>query len=123
MKGTHGCGLWKIIRKGADNFFGHVVYAMGEGNRIRFWHDPWSGPSPLKELYPELFACAMVQEALISDMVILHQMGEVGVGTSFSVAILMNGSGGDFILSMSIDRKSTRLNSSHRIASRMPSSA
>ena len=40
------------------------------GNRIRFWHDPWSGPTPLKELYPELFACAVVQEALIFDMII-----------------------------------------------------
>ena len=75
MKGTHGCGLWKNIRKGANNFFGHVVYATGEGNRIRFWHDPWSGPIPLKELYPELFACAMVQEALIFDMVIFAPDG------------------------------------------------
>ena len=102
MRGTHGCGLWKNIRKGADNFFSHVVYAAGEGNHIRFWHDPWSGPIPLKELYPELFACAMVQEALISDIVIFAPDGKVGVGTSFSVAILMNGSCGDFILCMSI---------------------
>ena len=70
MRGTHGCGLWKNIKKGADNFFSHVVYEVGEGNRIRFWHDPWSGPTPLKELYPELFACAVVKEALISDMLI-----------------------------------------------------
>ena len=69
-RGTHGCGFWKNIMKGVDNFFGHVVYAVREGNRIRFWHDPWSGPTPLKELYPELFACVVVQEALISDMVI-----------------------------------------------------
>ncbi|XP_065636444.1 uncharacterized protein LOC136070428 [Quercus suber] len=59
MRGTHGCGLWKNIRKGANNFFGHMVYAAGEGNRIRFWHDPLSGPIPLKELYLELFACAV----------------------------------------------------------------
>ena len=45
-------------------------YVAGEGNRIRFWHNPWSGPTPLKELYPKLFACAVVQEALISDMII-----------------------------------------------------
>ena len=70
VRGTHVCGLWKNIRKGANNFFGHVVYAVGEGNRIRFWLDPWSGPTPLKELYPKLFACVVVQEALISDMVI-----------------------------------------------------
>ena len=47
-----------------------MVYATGEGNRIWFWHNPWSGPISLKELYPELFACAVVQEALISNMVI-----------------------------------------------------
>ena len=45
-------------------------YVAGEGNRIRFWHNPWSGPTPLKELYPKLFACAVVQEALISNMII-----------------------------------------------------
>ena len=61
--------------KGADNVFGHVVYVVGEGNRIRFWHDPWSGPTPLKELYPELFAYFVVQEALISDMVIFAPDG------------------------------------------------
>ena len=78
---THGCGLWKNVRKGADNFFGHVVNAAGEGNRIRFWHDPWSGPIPLKELYPELFVYAVVQEALISDMVIFAPNGG---GTSWT---------------------------------------
>ena len=51
---------------------GHVA---GEGNRIRFWHNPWSGPTPLKELYSELFACFVVQEALISDMVIFAPNG------------------------------------------------
>ena len=45
-----------------------MVYAEGEGSRIRFWHDPWSGPTSLKELYLELFVCAMAQEALISDL-------------------------------------------------------
>ena len=60
MRGTHGCGLWKNFRKGVDNFFGHVVYTVGEGNRIQFWHDPWSGPISLKELYPKLFVCVVV---------------------------------------------------------------
>ena len=71
VRGTHGCVLWKNIRKGVDSFLGHVVYAAGEGVRIRFWHNPWSSPISLKELYPESFVCAVVQEALISDM-ILH---------------------------------------------------
>ena len=65
----HMTGLWKNIRKGADSFFGHVVYATGEGIHIRFWYDPWSGPIYLKELHPELFVYDVVQEALISDMI------------------------------------------------------
>ena len=61
-------GYGRILGKGADNFFGHVVYVAGEGNHIRFLHDPWSGPIFLKELYSELFARAVVQKALIFDM-------------------------------------------------------
>ena len=34
-----------------------------------FWHDPWSSPTHLKELYLELFACAVDKEARIFDMV------------------------------------------------------
>ena len=31
VKGTHGCGMWKNIRKDAESFFGHVVYTAREG--------------------------------------------------------------------------------------------
>ena len=68
-RGTHGCGMWKNIRKGAESFFGHVLYALGEGFHIQFWNDSWSSPTSLKELYPEQFACAMDKEARISYMV------------------------------------------------------
>ena len=69
VRGTHGCGMWKNIRKGVRSFFVHVLYAAGKGFRIWFWHDPWSSPTHLKELYPELFACAVDKEARIFDMV------------------------------------------------------
>ena len=45
-----------------------MVYVVGEGIRIQFWHYPRSGPISLKKLYnlyPELFAHVVVQEALI----------------------------------------------------------
>ena len=85
-------------RKDAYSFFNHVVYSAGEGSRILFQQDPWSGPTSLKELYPELFVCAVVQESLISDMILYAPDGEVGVGTYFSVMILMTGKRGDFTL-------------------------
>ena len=40
-----------------------------------FDKDPWSGPTPLKELYSELFPCAVVQEALIFDMIVFAPDG------------------------------------------------
>ena len=61
--------MWKNIRKGALNFFVHVVYVVGEGRRIRFWYNLWSSPISLKDLYMDLFACAVAQEALSSDLV------------------------------------------------------
>lgn len=38
---------------------------MGEGNRIQFWCDPWSGHLPLRELYPDLFACSISKEVMV----------------------------------------------------------
>ena len=61
--------MWKNIRKGAESFFGHVLYAVGEGFHVRFWHDPWSSPTALKDLYPTMFAIAANKEAMIFDMV------------------------------------------------------
>ena len=61
--------MWKNIRKGVESFFGHVVYVAGEGIRIQFWYDPWSSPFSLKDLYLDLFACVVVQEAQISDLI------------------------------------------------------
>ena len=46
-----------------------MVYVVGEVSRILFWHNPWSGSTSLKELYPELFVCAIVQESLIFDLI------------------------------------------------------
>ena len=40
-----------------------------------FWHDPWSGPIPLKDLYPDLFACAVSKEAWIFDLVVSNLEG------------------------------------------------
>ena len=69
VRGMHGCGVWKNIRKGAESFFGHVLYAVGQGFRIRFWYDPQSSPIALKNLYPAMFAIAVDKAAMIFDMV------------------------------------------------------
>ena len=57
--------MWKNIRKGAESFFGHVVNVAGEGIHIRFWYDPWSGPSSLRDLYPDFSAYAVVKKSAL----------------------------------------------------------
>ena len=61
--------MWKNIRKRAESFFGHVLYVASEDFRIRFWHDPWSSPTALKDFYLAMFAIAVDKAAMISDMV------------------------------------------------------
>ena len=67
--------MWKSIREGAKKFFGQIVYNVGEGNCISFWHDPWSGHTPLKELFPLLFACSLSKEAWISNLIVSTSEG------------------------------------------------
>ena len=48
VRATHGVSLWKHIRAGWDVFSNHISYKLGDGSRIRFWHDTWCGDLPLK---------------------------------------------------------------------------
>ena len=48
---------------------------MGEGHCIHFLYDPWSGPIPLKDLYLDLFACAVSKEAWIYDLIVSNLEG------------------------------------------------
>ena len=41
---------------------------MGEGTRIRFWHDRWIWDNTLKDLYPELYVCSITKDACISEV-------------------------------------------------------
>ena len=52
---------------------------MGEGTRIRFWHDRWIGDSILKDLYPELYVCLAVKDACISEVLWIPKKGTIRV--------------------------------------------
>ena len=64
---------------------------MGEGHHIHFWYNPWRGLIPLKDLYPNLFACSVSKEAWISNLVVSNLEGVIEAGIYNSVKIFMTG--------------------------------
>ena len=62
------CG--RVLKKESEKFFSKILYNVGEGSRVSFWHDPWCGPTPLKELFPSMYACSVSKEAWVSDLVV-----------------------------------------------------
>lgn len=58
---------------------------MGDGTRIRFWHDRWCGELPLMERFPELYSCTADKVALVSSVLVNNLNGG---GCSWNVRFL-----------------------------------
>ena len=65
---AHGCGLWQSISEGWEIFSKHLSFVVGDGSRILFWHNKWTGEDSLKTLYPQLFMCSVNKEVYISEV-------------------------------------------------------
>jgi hypothetical protein len=69
-QGAHGVSLWKHIRAGWECFSPFIKFKLGDGSRIKFWHDSWHGDHPLQDSFPVLFRLSRHPEASVAD--ILH---------------------------------------------------
>ena len=76
---THGCDLWRSIDEGWESFSKHLSFVVGEGTRIRFWHDRWIGDNTLKDLYLDLYVCLAVKDACIFEVLWMPEGGTVRV--------------------------------------------
>jgi hypothetical protein len=47
-------------------FSNHTRLEMGDGFKIRFWHDVWCGKKALKEAFPDLYNIAHVKDASVA---------------------------------------------------------
>uniref|UniRef100_A0A7N2KMS7 Uncharacterized protein n=1 Tax=Quercus lobata TaxID=97700 RepID=A0A7N2KMS7_QUELO len=79
IRRTHGCGLWRSIHEGWESFSKHLSFVVGEGTRIRLWHDRWIGDNTLKDLYPKLYVCSAAKDACIFEVLWIPEGGIVRV--------------------------------------------
>ena len=60
--------LWKFIRKGWDTFYYHCSFVVGDGQKVKFWHDCSCGDMSLKGAFPELFVISQYKDAFVADI-------------------------------------------------------
>ena len=76
---AYGSRVWKEIRKEWDTVSARAAFSLGNGRRLRFWKDAWSGEEAFSFSYPALFAMAANKEVSVVD--VWEPSGEGGVWT------------------------------------------
>jgi hypothetical protein len=64
--GAFGVGLWKNIRKCWKSFSSFTRLVVGDGTRIKFWHDLWCGDTVMKVAFLVLFGIARMKDTSVA---------------------------------------------------------
>jgi hypothetical protein len=68
LKPTNMCLSWvcgRILGGVGGKFYSHTRFEVGDGSKVRFWHDLWCGDMALKDVFPVLFGIAHTKDALV----------------------------------------------------------
>ncbi len=60
---------------GWDEYFQHIEFVVGLGNRIRFWQDKWCGDMALMDRFSSLYACSSHREVTIASILMRPAAG------------------------------------------------
>lgn len=57
----------KNIMRGWGEFSCHIRFEVGNGSKIRFWHDLWFGDQTLNVAFPKFFKISCFKDASVAD--------------------------------------------------------
>ena len=60
--------MGKYVRWEWANFSRNISYVVGNGVKVRFWHDLWCDIMPLKKAYLELFSITCDRDVAVTDL-------------------------------------------------------
>ena len=56
-----------------DVFYRLIIFKVGDGSSIKFWHDPWCEGLPLDNIFPELYNIANDKYASVAELLSLSE--------------------------------------------------
>ena len=66
----HGKGLWKGIWVYWDEFWKWIRFQVGNGDKVKFWTDKWSGDEVFRIRFPQLYRLAIDRNASVADYLV-----------------------------------------------------
>jgi hypothetical protein len=85
-KGPYGVSLWKFIRRGCDTFYPLFSFVVGDGQKVKFWHDSWCGDMFFKEAFPDLFVISRDKDASVADLSLSLMASSIGIFGSLGMS-------------------------------------
>ena len=74
----------KLYQEGWDDFYPCIIFKMGDGSSIRFWHDLWCEGLPLENIFSELFNITSNKEASMAELLLSSAALSIGILVLFS---------------------------------------